>query len=238
MNAPRKIDPVVLAILGAATVLLAVDSALAATFEGKVIGLADGDTITVLDSRKQRHEVRLAAIDAPETGQPFGRRAKEHLASLVFLKTVRVEWDKLDRYDRRNGKVWVISPDSSCRSHDCPKTLDVGLYMLSVGLVWHYKRYENEQTFEDRERYAYAEREARARRAGLWAFSHPVPPWLWRHHIQRQTWRVPRSTVHALPLRCFVSHRHPPQRLCASKDNASEREGIPGVHQLGPVWSK
>ena len=72
------------------------------------------------------------------------------------------------------------SPDARCQHAACPKTLDVGLAQITVGLAWHYKRYAPEQSEEDREHYAFAEEEARARRAGLWREREPVPPWEWR----------------------------------------------------------
>lgn len=64
--------------------------ALAATYTGRVVGISDGDTITVLDSSNTQHKVRLAGIDAPEKGQAFGQRSKEHLSDLVFGKAVRL----------------------------------------------------------------------------------------------------------------------------------------------------
>jgi hypothetical protein len=78
---------------------------------GRVVGVSDGDTVTVLDATKAPHKVRLAGIDAPEKGQPFGQRAKENLSRLVFGKDVRVAWHKKDRYGRLVGTVWVVSPD-------------------------------------------------------------------------------------------------------------------------------
>ena len=60
-------------------------------------------------------------------------------------------------------------------SRTCPKTLDVNLAQLTVGLAWHYKEYEKEQSEEDRHRYAFAEQEARARKAGLWSEPDPHP---------------------------------------------------------------
>lgn len=143
---------------------------------GVVVGVADGDTITVLDANKSQHKVRLAGIDAPEKAQPFGQRAKERMSTLVFGKEVRLEGNKLDRYGRTIAKVWVSPPD--CQR--CPKTLDAGLGVLTSGLAWHYKKYQNEQSNEDRERYAFAENEARSKRAGLWSEADPVPPWDWR----------------------------------------------------------
>lgn len=143
---------------------------------GVVVGVADGDTVTVLDAGKNQHKVRVAGIDAPEKAQPFGQRAKERMSALVFGKEVRLVGDKLDRYGRTIAKVWVSPPD--CQR--CPKTLDAGLGVLTSGLAWHYKKYQNEQSAEDRERYAFAENEARSKRAGLWSEADPVPPWDWR----------------------------------------------------------
>ena len=47
-------------------------SAEAETFTGKVVGIADGDTITVLVAERTV-KVRLAEIDTPERGQPWPR---------------------------------------------------------------------------------------------------------------------------------------------------------------------
>lgn len=168
-----------------ALVLLLCGSARAEVIDGVVVSIADGDTVTVLVGGHDQHKVRLAAIDAPERGQPFWRRAKQHLGSVVYLQPVRVEWTKRDRYGRIVGRVWVRSPDSPCRTSECPKTLDVGLYMLTVGLAWHYKRYEGEQTPEERQRYASAEEQARGKHAGLWMDAHAVPPWDWRDLSRR-----------------------------------------------------
>lgn len=63
----------------------------------RVVGAADGDTVTVLDAQKVQHKIRLAGIDAPEKAQPFGNRSKESLSDLVFDKTVLIETEKRDR---------------------------------------------------------------------------------------------------------------------------------------------
>jgi endonuclease YncB( thermonuclease family) len=145
---------------------------------GVVVGVADGDTVTVLDENKTQQKIRLSGIDAPEKGQPFGQKAKERMSDLVYGKEVRVEGDKLDRYGRTLGKVWVTPADCP----KCDKTLDANLAMLTVGLAWHYKQYEKEQHPEDRGCYAFAEEEAKAKRVGLWADPEPTPPWEWRRH--------------------------------------------------------
>lgn len=64
---------------------------------GQVIGIADGDTLTVIDQNYQQHKIRLAGIDAPEKKQPFGNASRQHLGDMCFLKMVRVTWEKRDR---------------------------------------------------------------------------------------------------------------------------------------------
>ena len=152
----------------------------AATLDGRVVGVHYGDTITVLDASRKQYKIRLAGIDAPEFKQAFGSRSKQNLSRLVFGHDVRIEWQKRDRYRRILGKVWTISSDAPCQASSCPKTLDANLAQITDGMAWHYKHYERDQSPEDRERYAFAEREARAKKAGLWADPSPVPPWEWR----------------------------------------------------------
>jgi endonuclease YncB( thermonuclease family) len=147
---------------------------------GRVVSVADGDTVTVLDANKVPHKVRLAGIDAPEKSQPFGDRSKQSLSRAVMGKEVKVLWSKQDRYGRLVGTVWVAPPGTGCTGPDCPKTLDVNLAQLTVGLAWHFKKYADEQSPQERGQYAYAEEEARARKAGLWSQPDPIPPWQYR----------------------------------------------------------
>ena len=156
--------------------LLLLGVAHADTLLGRVVGVADGDTITVLDADRQQHKIRLQGIDAPEKAQPFGERSKQSLSRMVFGKDVRVEWDKRDKYTRIVGKVWV-QPES-CPS--CPMTLDAGHAQITVGLAWLYRKYANEQSPQDRGAYEFSEQEARANRVGLWSEPGPIPPWEWR----------------------------------------------------------
>lgn len=144
-------------------------SASAATLVGQVVGVTDGDTVTVLDEQKQQHKIRLAGIDAPEKRQPFGQRSKEALSDAVFGKTVSVEWNKLDRYGRIIGKIVVDARD-------------VNLSQVEVGLAWWYQQYSAEQSVGDRQLYALAEENARRERLGLWSEAEPTPPWDWRKH--------------------------------------------------------
>ena len=81
------------------------------TLLGKVINVADGDTITVLDDTHTQHKIRLTGIDAPEKRQAFGNVSKQSLADMVAGKSVTVEWVETDRYGRKLGKVLLAGMD-------------------------------------------------------------------------------------------------------------------------------
>lgn len=146
--------------------ILALGSMLAGaeTIRGRVVGVTDGDTLTILDTSNQQFKIRLSGIDAPEKGQPFGSQAKESLSEMVFNKQVLVESDKMDRYRRKVGKV----------QHE---GIDVNLEQVKRGMAWHYTAYAKEQAPADREAYGNAEAEARAQRRGLWQESPQWAPW-------------------------------------------------------------
>lgn len=135
---------------------------------GRVVGVADGDTLTVLDVDQVQHKIRLAGIDAPEKKQPFGSRSKESLSELAFDKTVEVETSKRDRYGRQIGKVLVNGRD-------------VNLVQVKRGMAWFYRQYQLEQSPADRRLYEEAENTAKAGKKGLWRDHEPMPPWEFRH---------------------------------------------------------
>ena len=141
----------------------------AETITGLVVGVADGDTITVLDADKVQHKIRLAGIDAPEKKQAFGNRSKESLSDLAFDKTVNVETDKRDRYGRQIGKVLVNGRD-------------VNLVQIERGMAWFYRKYQREQSPNDQRLYEAAEDAAKADKRGLWRDADPMPPWEFRHN--------------------------------------------------------
>lgn len=139
----------------------------AAELAGRVVHVADGDTITVLDPERVQHVVRLAGIDAPERGQAFGQVARRHLMDMLLGQSVEVEWHKRDRYGRLVGKVhW--------------SGVDANLAQVEAGVAWHYTAYEAEQSEHDRVVYSLAQRTAKEARRGLWRESDPVAPWEWR----------------------------------------------------------
>ena len=149
------------ALLAAASI-----TAIADTVTGLVVGITDGDTLTLLVDR-QEHKVRVAGIDAPEKRQAWGEKSKTNLSRLAFNQQAVAECPKVDRYGRKICKVMVASKD-------------VGLAQVQDGLAWWYRKYANEQSVEDRGAYENAELMAKLKRLGLWADTNPAPPWDFR----------------------------------------------------------
>ena len=139
---------------------------------GRVVRIADGDTITVLDGANTQHRIRLQGIDAPESHQAFGTQSKNNLSDMIFDREVTVEYDKIDQYGRIVGKVLLDGKD-------------VNLEQIKAGMAWHYKEYEREQSPTDRDLYAHAEDQARNARRGLWADADPVEPSAFRRDEKR-----------------------------------------------------
>lgn len=131
-------------------------------YEGRVVGVSDGDTITVLVGGHKQIKVRLAEIDAPEKSQAFGQRTKQSLSDMVFGKTVRVEQRDVDRYGRVVGRVFIGGTD-------------VNAEQVRQGMAWVYRQYLRDTALLT------VEKEAREARRGLWSDPHPVPPWEYRH---------------------------------------------------------
>ncbi len=130
----------------------------------RVVGISDGDTITVLTAAKKQVKVRLWGIDAPETGQDFGSRAKQGAASLAFGKQVTIRVRDTDGYGRTVAEV--ILPDGRSMNRE----------MVGQGMACWYKQYAPRDADLAR-----LEAEAKAARIGLWSQPNPVPPWYWWH---------------------------------------------------------
>ena len=145
-------------------VLLLPALTLAAEIQGRVVGVHDGDTFTLLQDGNQQTRVRLAEIDAPESKQPYGNKAKQELSSLIFGKMVTVNIQDTDRYGRTVGRVTI-------------NTLDVNAEMIRRGAAWVYRKYAKDQTLFQ------LETQAKQEKRGLWKLpdSERVPPWEWRH---------------------------------------------------------
>ena len=103
--------------------------------EGKVVSIADGDTITVLQDRNQI-KIRLYGIDTPEKGQAFGKAAKKYTSALVARKTVKVIPYDTDKYGRTVGVVLVGG-------------VNVNQSLIATGLAWQYRKYCKESFCSD-----------------------------------------------------------------------------------------
>jgi endonuclease YncB( thermonuclease family) len=133
------------------------------TETGTFVSAPDGDTLKVRTHQHGVVTVRLAGVDAPEHGQGYWRAAKAHLVAMAMSSEVTIGCYKTDRYDREVCRVRTSAGD-------------VGESLLAAGLAWHYKRYESEQTPEERARYVALEQRARERHIGLWQEPHPMAP--------------------------------------------------------------
>jgi endonuclease YncB( thermonuclease family) len=136
-------------------------------FQGKVVGVSDGDTMTVLDGTT-RVRVRLNGIDCPEKGQAFGTRAKKLTSELAFGGMVTVRPFGKDRYDRLLGEV--VLPDGRVLNEE----------LVAAGMAWHDTRYSKDATL------ANLEREARRAGLGVWSDARPVAPWEFRAMQKRR----------------------------------------------------
>ena len=151
----------------ALSLALCINTAWADILTGRVVGVTDGDTITVLDGSNTQHKIRLGGIDAPEKKQAFGNASKKSLSDLVYDKRVDIDWYKHDRYGRIVGKVIVDG-------------IDANLEQIKRGMAWYYKKYKGELAVEDRLNYLHALDNAEAEQLGLWAEKNPVAPWDFR----------------------------------------------------------
>jgi endonuclease YncB( thermonuclease family) len=150
--------------LTAALALLLVSCAHAQSIEGRVVGVHDGDTLTVLDAEKVQHKIRLSAIDAPEEKQAFGERAKQTLSRLAFGEKVRVEVHGKDKYGRALGDVYAGGKR-------------VNLAMVEEGMAWAYKGTKDAALLA-------AEGDARQEKRGLWLDKAPVAPREFRAEVK------------------------------------------------------
>jgi endonuclease YncB( thermonuclease family) len=141
---------------------LAAQGISAETIQGRIIRIADGDTLTILDARNRERHVRLAEIDAPERKQAFGTQSRQSLSALCFKKPAQIEWQEKDRNKHYIGQV-------TCGG------LNANAEQVRRGMAWVSPRFTKPGSpLYDLEAYA------RLRGIGLWRDAQPVPPWEWR----------------------------------------------------------
>jgi len=136
------------------------------TFSGTVTKVHDGDSIHITPKGRKRVVIRLAGIDAPELTQPFGIKSRDKLRSLILNRKAEASCHKTDRYQRQVCTVIYSG-------------VDINLQMVASGMAWHYKQYQKEQSGEQRNAFARAERNARKNLLGLWR-GESLEPWIFR----------------------------------------------------------
>lgn len=155
-----RLGPVLLGALIAASALFS-SGARAQTIDCRVVGIADGDTLTCLTSAKEQIKIRLAEIDAPEKKQPFGQRSKQSLGELCYEKRADVRVVDTDRYGRTVGRVICAG-------------IDANIAQVRRGMAWVYDQYSRDPVLHR------LQANAKVTHTGLWSDADPVAPWEWR----------------------------------------------------------
>jgi endonuclease YncB( thermonuclease family) len=197
----RKIRKPMKAILFLISLLLSITALASPIYTGKVVGITDGDTLTLLTAEKRQIKVRLAEIDTPEKRQPYGQRARQALSDLAFGKQARVEVQAIDRYGRTVGKVYVGN-------------VDVNREMVRQGAAWVYRQYNKDKSLLT------VEAEAKAAKRGLWALpeAEQTPPWEWRKQSRQQT-----QAHQVSPIKTATHPSHcGPKRYCKEMTSCDE----------------
>jgi endonuclease YncB( thermonuclease family) len=178
-------------------ILLAPLPAAAAQWSGTVVGISDGDTLTVLSTEKRQVKIRLAEIDAPESKQAFGTQSKKSLSDLCFKKPVVVDDHSTDKYKRTLGRI-------TCDG------IDANAEQVKRGMAWAYKQYLTDQSIAD------LEEQAKLAGAGLWADENPTPPWEFRHGGKSSTKSSSKKTASSSSFECAGKSK------CGEMSNCAE----------------
>ena len=195
--------------------ILAASLASAEQFTGPVVGISDGDTISVVRGGRAV-KVRLYGVDAPEQGQAFGTKARQLTGELAFQRDVTVVIHATDRYGRLVGEVLL------------PNGRNLSQELVRVGLAWWYRQYAPKDTT-----LAQLEAEARTATRGLWADAHPVPPWAWRKGQPEATHAAaPPASTTSSPVGPIIGNQrskvyHWPGCLDYAKVSAKNRVAFP-----------
>jgi len=154
-------------------------SASAATLDGKVIEVNDGDTVTIVNLNRPL-KVEILGVIAPEAGQAYAEVARQHLSDLILNRTIVVTYSGFVQNNYILGKVYY-------------KDMDIGAQMLRDGVAWFDKSANSRLTDSEKEIYSGSELAARSERRGLWQDATPIPPWEFKK--QQETPRSPTAQV-------------------------------------------
>lgn len=130
-----------------------------ADLNGRVVKVADGDTITLLTAEKKQIKIRLYGIDAPEKKQAFGEKSRNFLAYRVGGKVVEIKGMGVDKYKRLLAVIYF-------------KGADINAELVKNGYAWAFVKYSND--------YIGFENLARRSKTGLWRDKNAIAPWEFR----------------------------------------------------------
>lgn len=160
----RTLHPFQSLLLAAVSLLFAVSALAAVAVPVKLVGVSDGDTVTVVMDGQQT-KIRLYGIDAPEKAQPFGQVSTEAIKQLTTGKAITVQPYEHDKYGRTVGMVFADG-------------VNVNEALVKAGHAWVYSQYCDASFCAQ---WAGFEQAARAAGVGLWKDTAPTAPWEWRH---------------------------------------------------------
>lgn len=130
--------------------------------KAKVVGIKDGDTVVVLLDDNKQEVLRLADVDCPESGQAFGKNAKQFTSSQVFGKNIEFYEINKDRYGRTIAKIFY--EENKYLSEE----------IIKAGFGWWYYKYSSNKELEKYQSIA------REQKIGLWSEENAVAPWEYR----------------------------------------------------------
>jgi endonuclease YncB( thermonuclease family) len=136
-----------------------------AVFRGWCMKVVEADTIMVYVNKKLL-KIRIAHIDCPESGQPFGIEAQRFVTKLILKKKIQVEIESYTETDQMIGRV-VINGE------------DLSMVLVKAGLAWYFKDHGPDRYL------AKAQRKVRRKKVGLWSQKNPVPPWVFRQEMAK-----------------------------------------------------
>lgn len=178
---------------------------LAASYQGRVVGISDGDTLTLLTASKTQVKVRLAEIDTPESAQPYGTRSRQELSGLVFGKDILVNSQGTDRYGRVIGRIFVDGKD-------------VNAEMVKRGAAWVYRAYSKDKSL------LVLEAEAKSAKRGLWGLpeAQRQAPWEWRQDKRAGSGAKSPASRTSQSERSSISLKCAGKTLCGQMTSCSE----------------
>lgn len=136
------------------------------TISGRVISIADGDTMTILTKGDKQIKIRLLGIDAPEKGQDYGNKSRQFLYDLCYGKNVKIKKDSEDQYGRVLGVVYIDG-------------VNVNEELVRNGLAWYYRHFVNDPRLDSLEQLAQKEK------LNIWSMKNPLPPYEFRKNKSR-----------------------------------------------------